>query len=145
MATNTCIRNAVAISMLDVLVDALDGGAGAATIEIRTGSPPAATTTADSGTLLATLTCSDPAFGAAVDDTGNHRAMATANAITSDTNADATNTAGHFRAKDSNGVVIIQGTVGTSAADMILNTVSITAGDTVSCSSWIVYMPDGSD
>lgn len=145
MATNTAIRNAVAITMLDLLVDALDAGGGPATIEVRTGAPPAATTDADSGTLLATLTCSTTAFGAAANDAGNHRAKAIAAAITSDTSADATGTGAHFRAKTTGGVVIIQGTVGTASADMILNTVSIAAGDTVACTSWIVYMPDGSD
>lgn len=145
MAANTAIRNAVAITMLDVLVDALDAGGGPAVIEIRTGTPPGATTDADTGTLLGTLTCSTTAFGSSANDPGNHRAKAIAAAITSDTSADATGTAGYFRAKTTGGVVIIQGTVGTAAADMILNTVTITAGDTIACTSWIVYMPDGSD
>lgn len=145
MATNPCIRNAVAITMLDVLVDALDAGGGPGIIEVRTGTPPAATTDADTGTLLATLTLSTTAFGASANDPGNHRAKAIAATITSDTSADNTGTAGYFRSKTTGAVVIIQGTAGTAAADLILNTASITAGDTVAVSSWIVYMPDGSD
>lgn len=49
----------------DAIVDLIDGGAGAGTIQIRTGAPPATPATADSGTLLGTLTFSDPAFGSA--------------------------------------------------------------------------------
>ena len=75
-------------------------------MEIRTGAPPATPATADSGTLLGTLTFSDPAFGNA---TTASPSVATASAITSDTNADASGDAGHFRVKDSNGAVIFQG------------------------------------
>lgn len=50
-------------ALCNALVDAIDAGAGAGTLEIRTGAAPAATTDADTGTLLATLTFSDPAYG----------------------------------------------------------------------------------
>lgn len=145
MATNTAISNAAAIAMLDTLVDRLDLGSGAGYIEIRTGSPPASLADASTGTLLGTLALSDPAFGAAVNDAGNHRAKATASAIANDVSADATGTAGWFRAFDSNALAHIQGTVGTATADMILNTVTLTAADIIAVTSWIVYMPDGSD
>ncbi len=134
MKISTLARNA----MVDAIVDMLDAGAGAATIEIRTGAAPTNTTDADSGTLLATLTCSDPAFGSASSGT------ATASAITSDTNVDASGTAAHFRAKDSNGVVILQGSVGTSGADFNFNTVTFVAGGTAAISSLTVTQPAGS-
>lgn len=111
------------------------------TIEIRVGAPEATTLTADAGTLLATLTCSATAFPASTSD-GAGNALATANAITSGIAA-ATGTAGHFRAKNAAGVVIIQGTCGTSLADMILNSTSITSGDTVGATSWTVKLPCG--
>ncbi len=142
MAATPVMSIAAAKAALDTVVDLLDVG-GTATIEIRTGAPPATTLTADSGTLLATLTCSATAFGAATSATANGLATATANAITSDTNADATGTAAHFRAKSGGGTVIIQGTVGTATSDMIINTTSITAGDTVACTSWLVTLPCG--
>ena len=75
--------------------------------------------------------------------TANGLATATANAITADPSAAATGTAGYFRAKSNGGTVIIQGTCGTSAADFIMNTTSITAGDTVACSSWVITLPCG--
>lgn len=49
----------------------------------------------------------------------------------SDASADGTGTAGHFRIYDSGGSTChIQGTVGTSGTDMIVDSVSFTAGQT---------------
>lgn len=124
-------------AMADALVDLLDGGAGAATIEIRTGAAPTNTTDADTGTLLGTLTMSDPAFGAAASG------VATASSITGDASADATGTAGHFRAKDSNGVVIIQGNITVSAGGgaLELDDISIVAGGAIDITSFTVTQP----
>lgn len=131
------ISNQDRSAMCDALVDSIDAGAGAGTLQIRTGAAPAATTDADSGTLLATLTFSDPAFGAASNG------VATASSITSDTNIDATGTAEHFRIKDSNARVVAQGSVGTSGADINFNSVSFVAGGTCAISSMTVTMPAG--
>lgn len=128
----------VRTTMCDAAVDSIDGGAGAGTIQIRTGAAPTATTDADSGTLLATLTFSDPAFGAA------SAGVATASAITSDTNVDNSGTAAHFRFKDSNGVVTHQGSVGTSGADINFNSVTFVAGGTCAISSMTLTVPAGS-
>ena len=125
---------------LDALL-ALIGASGH--IKIFVGAMPATTLTADPATLLATLPLSATAFPASVDGTSNGLATATANAITSDTNAAATGTAGCWRAYTAAGVCIIQGDVGTSLADMILNTVSIVAASTVAITSWVVTLPDG--
>lgn len=126
--------------MCDALVDLVDGGAGAGTLAIRTGAPPTNPGDSDSGTLLGTLTFSDPAFGNA---TTAAPSVATASAITSDTNADASGDAGHFRAKDSNGVVIFQGTAGESGdtPDMVFDEKSIVATGTIACSSFTVSVP----
>lgn len=143
MAANTVISMISARAGLDAMLAKLNVGAAAGHIKIFTGAAPATTLTADSGTLLATLTLSVTSFPASVDGVTTGLAVATANAITADTNAAATGTAGYFRAYDSANVCIVQGTVGTSAADMILNTTSIVAASTVSVTSWIVNMPDG--
>lgn len=141
MAAAPVISMLAARAAIDAITAKFSGGAG--TIEIRTGVPEATTLTADAGTKLATLTLSATAFAASTDSGTTGLATATANAITSDTNAAATGTAGHFRAKSNAGVVIIQGNVGTSAADLILNTTAITAGDTVAITSWVATLPDG--
>ncbi len=120
----------------DAIVDLVDAGAGAGSLQIRTGSPPANPAAADTGTLLATLPMSDPAFGSAA--TG----VATANAITSDTAVDNSGTAGHFRIKDSNGNVVMQGTVGTSSADLIFDSVTFVAGGTAAISAFTVTVPE---
>lgn len=116
------------------------GGAG--TLKIRTGALEASTTTADAGTAAATLTLSATAFAAATNLTSNGLATATANSITSDTNATG-GPAAHFRMYTNGGTVIFQGTVGTSAADLIVNSVTFGAGDTVACTSFVATLPCG--
>jgi hypothetical protein len=139
MASNFKISTAARDAACDAIVDLVDGGAGAGTIEIRTGAPPATPATADSGTLLGTLTLSDPAFGAASTGT------ATANSITSDSTADASGDAGHFRVKDSSGNVIMQGTAGEAAdsADLTFDEKSIVAGGVIAITSFTVTVPVG--
>jgi hypothetical protein len=139
-ATPVC-SNAGAIAALNALLALLNTG-GAGSICIFTGSPEATCETADSGTLLATLALSSTSFPTAVDN-GSGGATATANSITS-ASAGNSGTAGHFRAKSGAGTVILQGTVGTSSADMILSSTTITSGQTVSITSWTVTLPDGS-
>lgn len=117
----------------------------AAVIQIRTNAMPATTLTADAGTLLAELPMSNPAFGASTSATANGKATATANAITSDTNANATGTAAHFRIKTSGGTTIFQGTCGTATSDLIFNTVSITAGDTVAITAFLIRYLTGNN
>lgn len=124
MAINA-IATGVRNSMCDAFVDAIDAGAGAGTLTVHT---------AAYASLLATLTFSDPAFGAAASGT------ATASAITSGT-AGNTGTAAVLRIADSNTTTVADGTVGTSGEDFNLNTTSITTNDSVSCSSCTITMP----
>ncbi len=131
----TILSNAARSAMCDALVDLADAGSGPGTVQIRTGSQPAGPGTAASGTLLGTLTLSDPAFGAASNG------VATASAVTGDSSADATGTAGWFRVLDSNAVAVWDGAVGTSGSDMNLSSVSIVAGGTINITSWTVTMP----
>ncbi len=135
MKLSTAARNAAC----DAIVALINGGAGAGTIEIRTGSAPTNPSDADSGTLLATLTFSDPAFAAAV------AGVATASTITQDASIDATNTAGYWRIKDSDGTVIAQGSVGTSGADINFNTLAFVASGTCSISALTATVPAGSN
>lgn len=141
MANAWFFTNAVAKAMLDAASAAADAGS-AAVIEIYNGSAPADADASEANTLLASLTMSATAFGGSTD--ANPGALATANSITSDSSADATGTASHFRVKtQTSGTVIAQGSVGTSSADMILNTTSITSGSTVSITSFTITLPEG--
>lgn len=135
----TRISNAARTAMADSVVDLLDGGSGAGTVQIRTGAQPATVGTTATGTLLGTLTLSDPAFGAAVSG------VATAGAVTDDTAADATGTAGWFRALDSNGIAVLDGSISASGGggDMILDSTSIVTGGVIKITSWTVTAPAG--
>lgn len=142
MANAFKISNAAAKAMADTFDDQVNIGSTAAVIDIRTGTQPADPDTAATGTLLATLTFSDPAFGAAAD--ANPGGRLTASAITSDSSADATGTAGYFRirATGTGADDVADGEVGTSGSDLNMNTTAITSGSTVSISSFTVTMPE---
>ena len=126
MEITIAARNAAGTALTDLL--------GSGSIEIRTGTSPGVDSVA-TGTLLATLPLSVTAFGAWA------AGSATANAITQDASADATGTAGYFRALNSGSGAVIDGDVGTSGTDMILNSVAITAGATVDVTSWVINHP----
>jgi len=126
LAFSTTLRN----NMLDELAAEVDGGAGAGLLRIYDGSRPATGGTAT--TQLAELTFTDPYSAAASGG------IITASSITSDTSADATGTATWFRVVTSSSTFVFDGDVGTSGSDLNLDSVSITAGQTVSVSSFVV-------
>lgn len=119
----------------DAVVDDIDAGVGAGTLAVRTGAQPTNVGDVDIGTLLGTLTFSDPAFGAAASG------VATASAIASDTNADASGTAGHFRIKDSDANIHSDGTCGQGSGDLNFDNNVIVAGGTIAISSMTVTVP----
>lgn len=138
MASNFKISTAARNAACDAIVDLIDAGAAAGTVEIRTGAPPTNVGDADSGTLLGTCTFASTAFGAASSGT------ATAASITPDSDADSSGDAGHFRVYDSDSTCIFQGTAGETAdsADMDFGAdKSIVAGGTVAISSMTVTVP----
>lgn len=140
MANNFRISNAAAKAMADTFDDQVNIGTTAAVLDVRSGAQPADPDTAASGTLLATLTFSDPAFGAASDAAPG--GLLTASAITQDSSADATGTAGYFRirATGTGADDVADGECGTSGADLNFNTTSITSGSAVSITSLTVTM-----
>lgn len=123
LALATSVRN----SMLDQIKTAIDAGAGAGLFRVYDGTRPATGGTAT--TLLAELTFSDPSAAAASGG------VLTFSAITQDSSANASGTASWCRGVDSTGTFVFDANVGTSGADFNLNTVSITSGQTVSCTS----------
>jgi len=131
MALNPQITNAAASAAADAVVDLLDVG-GAGYLRIYDGAQPATADTAvGAQALLAELRFGATAFGAASNG------VATANAITADSSANATGTAAWFRTLAGNGTTaVFDGTVGTSGADLNLNTTSIVAAAEVSVTSF---------
>ena len=129
---NTSARNAAC----DGVVDLLDAGAAAGTLKIYTGSQPATPATAASGTLLATATLADPAFGASSTGVATGTDPASVTAV-------ATGTAGWFRAADSDGNAIFDGDVTATGGGgtMTLSSTSITSGGSVDITSLTFTMP----
>lgn len=83
--------------------------------------------------LLAELRFSATAFASAVNG------VATANAITSDSDADATGTVTWYRALASDGTTAVHdGSVGTSSANAIVATTSIVQHAIVDCSAFTI-------
>lgn len=128
MALDTQMADVAVNAEADALARLLDNGY----LRIYSGTKPATADTALSGnTLLAELRINATSAPAASGG------VLTFNAITSDSSADATGTASFFRAFKSDGTTaVMDGTVGTSSANMIIATTSISAGQTVSCSSF---------
>lgn len=131
----TNVRNAMA----NAAVDLIDAGPAAGMVQIRTGAQPGSAGSAATGTLLGTLTLSDPAFADAVNGT------ATAGAVMSDSSADASGTAGWFRVLDSTGATVMDGAISEAGGggEMILDKTAIVAGGTISVTSWTVTQPAG--
>jgi hypothetical protein len=137
---NLRLANQTQQDACDAVVDYIDNGTGAGTIEIRSGTQPANANLTATGTLLATLTFNTTAFGDA-----NTSGQADAAAITADTSADATGTATWARIKTSGGATVMDCDVGTTAstATLQLDSVNIVAGGNVAITAFSVTMPDG--
>ena len=116
----------------DALCALLDGGH----VRIYDGTRP---TTADTAittqVLLAAPTFGTPAFAAAI------AGVSTANALTDDTDAVASGTASWFRAVTSGGASVCDGSVGTSAADCVLSSLTVIQHGTVSVTSCTYTQP----
>lgn len=142
MAADPCLTQAAAQALLDALETALNAGT-AAVIQGYAADVgrPADADAANTNTLLFTLTCSASIFTSKTD--GNPNAVGTLAAVTDDSSADATGTLDFFRiSTQSAGTVVMQGTAATASADLIMNTVSITSGSTVSLTSGTVTVPE---
>lgn len=112
------------------IVDEFNAQVGASgVLEFWTGAIPAFTTDPDTTTLLASLALSNPAV---VPGSGTAQSF---NPITSAT-AIASGTIGYARIKDGSNVCVVQLTVAViSGGDVLFNTLSVTAGDTIAISS----------
>lgn len=129
MALTPRLSNAAANAAADAVTVLANSGK----LRIYDGTQAATADTAvGAQVLLAELTLNATAFGAA------SAGVSTANAITSDASADASGTATWFRVLKSDGTtVLFDGSVGTSGANLNLNSVAISSGAAVSVSSLI--------
>jgi hypothetical protein len=127
MALSTRLSVAAANAAADAMAALLDGG----TFEIYSGAQPASAADAvTSQVLLAALGFGTPAFGAAVGG------AAPANAITSDSDANASGNAAWYRLKTSGGDVVMDGSIGTADSNLILNSIAIVQHATVAIDAY---------
>lgn len=133
MALNTRLAALSANTQLDALAVLADTGY----LRIYDGTQPATADTAvSSQVLLAELRLNATAFAAAV------AGVITANAITDDSSANNTGTATWFRILKSDGTTVLwDGSVGLATANLILNSVVISAGARVSITSFTHTLP----
>lgn len=125
---STSVRNAK--------LDAIETTIGTTPImRIRSGAPPANCGTADSGTVLATLTL--PSDWMAAASSGSKAKSGT----WQDTSADNTGTAAHWRIYDSAGTTChMQGTVTATGGggDMTVDSTSFTAGQSFTVTTFTI-------
>lgn len=135
MATNPKFSNLTVNGEADFIGVAADNGY----IRIYDGTQPTdADTAVGAQVLLAELRFGADAFPAAV------AGLLTANAITSDASANATGTASWARILKSDGTsTLFDGTVGTSSANVVINSTAISAGAAVSCSALTLQVSKG--
>lgn len=130
---STSAQNTGIAAGRDAAINAITATLNSGILRIYSGTPPANANASLSGnTVLAQLTLGATAFGAA------SAGVATANAITPDSSADATGTPTFFRLFTSADAVQYQGTAGASASELNLSGLSsgqIVAGGSVSVTS----------
>jgi hypothetical protein len=122
----------LSVACRNARLDQIETTIGTAPIlTIRSGAAPADCGTANSGTVLATLTLPSDWLAAA-------SAGAKAKSGTwQDTSADATGTAAHFRIHDSTGTTChLQGTCGIGTGDLQLDNTSIATGQSVTITAF---------
>lgn len=122
------------VAVRNARLDAFETQIGtSAILKIRTGAAPADCATADSGTVLATLSLPSDWMAAA---SGGTKAKS---GTWQDLTADASGTAAHFRVYDSGGSTCgMQGTVTATGGggDMTVDNTNIAAGQTVTVTSF---------
>lgn len=143
MSTTLSFSNAPLLTAADAIADACDAGStnAQATLVIYMGTMPANCDTALSGnTVLSEHDMSNPAFGAAADDTPD--ALLTANAITDDSAANATGVPTFYRILDRDENAVIQGPAGTTGTALNITTANIVQDAVVSVTSLTVRLPE---
>lgn len=135
LTISAAIAAAVDTAATNAATSAYATGLGSGTtLKIYSGAKPATPETAASGTLLATVTTGT--WTAASDGSGHLTCSDPASATVA-----ASGTAGWFRLAKSDGTAVIDGTVGTSAADLILDSTALVAGGQVDLGAGTLTVP----
>lgn len=138
MALNPKLSDTAANAAADAVCALLNTGYLRIYDSTGTGQPANANTAVTTQVLLAELRFGATAFA------GASAGVATANAITSDSSANATGTATWFRALKSDGTtVVFDGSVGTATSNLVLNSVAIASGAAVACTAFTYTQSEG--
>lgn len=127
------------VAECNAALDARNALANGGTVEIRSGNA-ADIDSAPTGTVLATFTLGNPAFGNAASRSSS---LNLPNAVTASANG--TGAPYHYVLKNSGGTVMRNGTAGTSGTNMILSAATWTAGDDVEITAWTTSEGKGSN
>jgi hypothetical protein len=127
------------VAVRNALLDAIETSIGtAAIIRLRTGAAPATCATADSGTVVATITCPSDWMAAA---SGGTKAKS---GTFEDLSADNAGTIAHFRVYDSGGTVCgMQGTVTITGGggDMTIDNPVVAAAQQITITGFTLTAP----
>jgi hypothetical protein len=133
------LTGALRTATLELINTAANSGAGAAKLQVWSGTKPSDPASAPSGTKLAEITLNDPAFDTAASNAMN---LDVTPAV-SDPSADATGTATFARLVDSNGNGHALFSVGTSGAEINFVSLSFVAGQVIGITSFGLTQPTG--
>lgn len=137
MAKQTRISNAAAVALCNALVALLDSGS---TLRLYDGVVPSeGDAPITSQNLLAQIVLPFPTFGAAVD--GGGKATASISSLISGA-ATAAGLATFFRACNSFGNTVAQGTVGVINCDLTLSSNNLVPGVSVRVNSWNIHVSE---
>ncbi len=138
----------------DAMMDALDVALANGRLDIYSGSQPASADSAESGTLLVSLTLSSGAFTPGVSTNGINFASASGGVIVKEAAevwsgvAASTGTAGYFVFYDndvdtgaSTTAVRFMGSIATSGADLNMTSTTINSGGTITLDSGQLQLP----
>ena len=116
------ILESIRTAMVTLLSTAIDGGPAAGKVKIYDGAMPATGAAVTTQNLLGTVLCSDPCAS------GIAAGVLTFDDFTDDDDADGSGTATWARITDSDDNFVCDASIGTSGADLNLNSTTITAG-----------------
>jgi hypothetical protein len=129
LKASTAVRNA--------MLDAFEAAIGASPVlKLRSGAPPAAAASADTGTVIATIN-----LGADWMANASGGSKGFSSTPLQDLAADAQGVIGHFRLYANDGVTChYQGTVAEAGGDMTVDNATVNAGQQINVTAWTVAM-----
>ena len=129
----------LSVAVVNGMLDAIETVIGvSAVVKLKSGAQPANCATADSGTVISTMSLASDWAAAA-----SSGSKAFSSTPIEDASADATETLAHYRVYASDGTTChMQGTITATGGggDMTVDNVSVTAGQVIRITGWTINM-----